>query len=79
MFIQFPVVKLKASRSGTCSVCHAGRRRARTFEQTLNPWNKNSNGQPKTREEAMAELTIEAQQWTQGPLVCRACESKAEG
>lgn len=42
-----------------------GKRRQKTeeFYQTLNPWNKNKNGDLKTREEIYAELYAKKDAW----------------
>lgn len=39
------------------------RTQSRKFYQTLNPWNKNAAGQPKSRDEIMAELVAERDAW----------------
>lgn len=41
--------------------CPCGKRFQRSVyaEQTLNPWNLNADGQPKTRAEIWAELAVE--------------------
>ncbi len=40
-----------------------GKRRQKKFWQTLNPFNKNSKGLAKTREEILQELQVEAENW----------------
>lgn len=40
-----------------------GKRRQRTFSQTINPFNKNKNGKVKTRGEIHLELHKEADAW----------------
>ena len=40
-----------------------GRQKTKTFSQTLNPWNKNKNGDPKTRQEIYAELYAQKDAW----------------
>lgn len=39
------------------------RQRTRKFSQTINPWNKNAAGQPKSREEIWGELKAERELW----------------
>jgi hypothetical protein len=34
-----------------------------TFEQTINPWNKNKDGNPKTYSEIIVELDEKANNW----------------
>ena len=59
----FDSVKRQAIRAGYCPVC--GRRTTRqiTLEQTLNPYNLNANGVPKTWREIEKELEAEAKAW----------------
>mgnify|MGYP000017638098 CR=1 FL=1 len=42
-----------------------GKRRQKKFWQTLNPFNKNESGSPKTREEILVELQVDANNWKQ--------------
>ena len=71
---RFQEVKLRGAKSGKCSVCGKRRQRSTTFSQTINPFNKNADGVPKTREEILAELNEEARLWKATPLVCASCE-----
>jgi hypothetical protein len=41
-----------------------GKRRQKKFYQTLNPFNKNKNGVPKTRGEILDELRNQIEEWT---------------
>lgn len=56
-----------------CSVCGRPGKRQRTFRQTINPFNKNGAGQPKTRREIWFELQCLAATWT--PDTHARCES----
>lgn len=59
--INFTKVSLKGKRTWM----ENGKRRqeTRTFMQTINPWNTNDDGTPKTREQIMAGLVIERDKW----------------
>jgi hypothetical protein len=58
---RFQEVTLKATRRWT----EEGRKRqqTRTFMQTINPFNLDREGRPKTREQIMDELHAEAETW----------------
>lgn len=43
------------------------RQQSREFYQTLNPFNKNAQGNPKTRKEILAELIAERDAWIKEP------------
>lgn len=60
--IVFEVVRVKHVRR---YVNAAGRRcqETRTFEQTINPWNKHANGLPKTAFDIRQELLAERNEW----------------
>jgi hypothetical protein len=60
--IRFQVVKLRGVRRWKDS---DGKRRQETkvFEQTINPFNKNSAGVPKSRGEIIEELHAERVAW----------------
>jgi len=40
----------------------------KVFEQTMNPFNKNEHGLPKSRSEIVAELHLEREAWLANPL-----------
>jgi hypothetical protein len=48
-----------------------------TVEQTVNPYNKNKDGQPKTECEIRAELRVQLQTWMGEAIICASCESSA--
>lgn len=74
--ITFQVVKFPASKSGKCPVCGNRVTRRRTFEATLNPWNVNASGAPKSRSEIYQDLQARAAEWVKTPIVdhCDASE-----
>lgn len=61
-WITFDEVKVKGVRRWTDA---EGRKRqaTKTFSQTLNPFNKNAYGLPKTRAEIVEEITAERDAW----------------
>lgn len=71
---RFEPVTWQASKSLPCpGGCGKKVRRQRTFSQTLNPWNKNADGQPKTDLEITSELRAQAEEWQQKPEPCTSC------
>lgn len=61
--IVFAEVSLKAVFQWKDRPTGRTRQRTRKFSQTINPWNKNAAGQPKSREEIWAELKSERDLW----------------
>lgn len=59
--IYFEVVRVKATKKWN----ENGKRRQETreFSQTINPWNINKNGQPKTRQEIWIEINAAQKEW----------------
>lgn len=70
-------VRWPESRSGKCPVCGKRVRRSTTFQQTLNPFNKNAAGEPKTRSEIWAELKVKAAGW-EPDFTHAACEEAGQ-
>lgn len=70
----FEEIKLYGSKSGKCSVCGKSCTRSQKFSQTLNPFNKNKNGDVKTRQEIRAELQAELTDWRGKPPIHSRCE-----
>lgn len=73
--VHFEEVKYQASKSLPCPSCGKKVRRSRTFMQTISPFNKNADGQPKTREQIHVELHERAQEWQQEAVLCTPCEN----
>ena len=69
MIEYFESVKLRGTKSGKC-VCGKRRSRAKTFEQTLSPYNK-KDGRLKYRSEILDDLEIERDKWMERPVTCR--------
>lgn len=71
---RFEVVKHLAVKTFRCPTCGRPGRRQRTFRQTINPFNKNADGQVKTRAEIMVELKVQAAEWERTPTLHEGCE-----
>lgn len=72
--VTFEKVEFSASKSGICPVCGKIARRNITIYQTLNPWNTNDLGEPKTRSEITNELRAKASTWRAEPVYHAKCE-----
>jgi hypothetical protein len=69
---RYEAVKFPVKKSFTCTVCGRRGQRSKTFRQTINPFNKNADGVPKTYREIWAELEVVAAGWF--PTVHAGCE-----
>jgi hypothetical protein len=73
----FEQVKTRGEKSGKCK-CGVQRKRAKTFMQTINPFNTHKRGKKegctKTREDILVELKVEVQSWKREKIVCQECE-----
>ncbi|MFF9118349.1 hypothetical protein ACF09Y_22565 [Streptomyces massasporeus] len=74
---RFREIKHQASKNLPCPVCGKKLRRQRTFGQTLNPFNKNADGQVKTELEIVRELNATAAEWEQQPEPHPNCQQQA--
>ena len=62
--VHFRPVRLRIEKTGQCPRCSKRTKRARTFEQTVNPWNLVADrSRPKTVPEIYAELRRQAADW----------------
>jgi hypothetical protein len=75
--VRFQVIPMTVRKSVKCSSCGKRIQRQRTFEQTVNPWNKNADGEPKTVQEILEEHRVRAAEWKQEPAKCSQCEEEA--
>lgn len=64
---RFEPVRLDETKSYVCEDCGLRKSRKMTFEQTINPFNVNEDGNPKTRKEIVAELRVETASWQPDP------------
>lgn len=74
--VRFERIPLTARKTVKCPGCGKSLKRQRTFEQTINPYNR-VNGIPKTRQQILAELADRADAWKQEPETCAQCEESA--
>jgi hypothetical protein len=61
--IRFEKVQRRRSALGTCPGCGRFVQRRKTFEQTVNPFNRNADGSVKTRDEVSEAVKAEAAAW----------------
>lgn len=54
----------REERRGKCPTCGKTVKRSRTFEKTVNPFNRDEDGVPKTWERVHADVLAEAAAWT---------------
>lgn len=75
--VTYDQVKARATRSGYCPVCKRRTKRTQAFVQTVNPFNLNADGNPKTYEEVQREVNREAREWEPEPatFIHSACQS----
>jgi hypothetical protein len=60
---RFVEVKQSFTKSGACPVCGKKVRRSLTFSETLNPFNKNADGTPKTQRDILVSIAKNADEW----------------
>ena len=72
---RFQKVSARGQRSGVCPECGKRGRRTRMFWQTVSPFNKNGDGNPKTRIQIGNEVSLQALVWAEGQFVHAGCES----
>ncbi len=76
--IIFNKVTIKAFKTVKCAAgCGRRRRLTKEFIQTINPFNKKTDGTPKTREDIYPELKAAAIKWKEQPETCLHCRIKA--
>lgn len=68
--ITFQVVKMKGKKSFKCTECGKRVTRQRTFEQTINPYNRLPDGTPKGRTDIYKELEVERDKWINNIELC---------
>lgn len=74
MIITFEVVRLYGRKQVKCPTCGRRVTRSKEFSQTINPFNKNADGEPKNRYEILAELRQARDEWRKQPELCRKCQ-----
>lgn len=73
----FKKLQRRSTKTGICTVCGKKCSLSKTFYQTINPFNKNSDGQVKTSREISDELDNEVKAWKEKPATHVKCQSKA--
>jgi hypothetical protein len=58
-----------------CTSCRKRMTRQMTFTQTVNPFNKNADGEPASPAEIYANLRAEGAKWQPDDELCRTCEA----
>ncbi len=66
MKITFQVLKVRAKKKQ--KIGGKWVTRSKTFEQTVNPWNKNADGTIKTPREVLTAVEQEAREWELEPI-----------
>lgn len=61
--IHYDRVTTKRQHRGVCSECGKTTTRSRTFEQTVNPFNRNDDGSVRTRREVWLAVNVKADEW----------------
>jgi len=59
----FPEIVVRRSKSGYCHACGKRVRRSRTFSETVNPFNRNEDGAPKSPAEVRVSVNNMADAW----------------
>jgi len=79
MKTDFQTVVSKTVIKGVCEKCGKNRQRTIVSMQTVNPWNKNSQGLPKSRDEVNASvnknLKLLVKRFRE-KFICKSCENK---
>ena len=71
---RYEPIKLYADKSLPCPVCGKKAKRQRTFEMTLNPFNKNPDGTVRDRKDIWQALKAQADIWRGQPETHAKCE-----
>ena len=72
--INFQEIKLSATKSGVCPFCQERARRSITLMNTVNPWNVNAQGLPRTPDQSRAHLREQLAEWRLEPTWHLRCE-----
>lgn len=74
----FEEVCISKTKYGKCSKCGKNYQETKKFAQTINPYNKNADGQIKTYDEIYDELVEKAKKWLEEPISEHNCKIKKE-
>jgi len=73
--ITFENVEIKGTKTFVCADCGKTRSRTEAFSQTINPFNINASGEPKSRSEITTEIIADRDAWKPGPTC--GCKARA--
>jgi len=80
---RFEEAKLRAERSGKCISCGKRRKRAFTYSNTVNPWNKDENGEVRSygqvRQVVSDKLNEFMNRFDKRGFKCSSCEDELYG
>ena len=65
-------------KGGKCSHCGKRMSQRKTFCHTVNPFNRNAAGVPKTRSEVFEDVRAIANEWLKEPLLHEKCKAEAK-
>jgi hypothetical protein len=78
MRYSFEVIRRVAVKGGWCPICGKPVKRSRTFENTVNPFNRNELGAVRTHAEVVECVKQEAADWVPDFTHAK-CASEVEG
>lgn len=73
MRIKFEEVSSRVVERGKCVVCGKNVRRVISATHTVNPYNRRADGEPKTRQEVLADVQAEVREKSKGPVYHDKC------
>jgi hypothetical protein len=73
--IYYDAITATGRKRGECVVCGKNAQRAKTFQMTANPWNRNEDGTRRTRAEIQRLVNQQAVAWEAEPIMHGRCES----
>lgn len=71
--VNFERVKTIGHKTAKCPGCGKTLRRQKTVERTINPFNRNKEGVPKSRAEIVDDNLRELKAWQEMPAFCKDC------
>lgn len=66
--VRFEEVKYKGIAKGICPVCKKSVVRAKTFTNTINPFNRNKDGEIKSWKEVSIDVKNRAEKWEKSDI-----------
>lgn len=72
--VSFDKISLSASKSCKCIGCGKRLSRQKTEYETVNPFNVNSDGTMKARDEVRRSVQQKLAKWREAPETCSGCE-----